>query len=174
MNVDVGVIVVYDEDFARARVLVEEHVVLLGHVLWSLSGVQWVYLLRQYPSVVVETFGIVTLTVGLGQGVLGLRNAITFVLDLVQIESSNHLLVALESCLRAQMMLMPFHILADSWIYSNFEFSALRVDLKTLLLLSMVCEVIRSALAVILRIWHSIETLPKLSALLASHSLYSR
>jgi hypothetical protein len=96
MNVDVSVVVVYHEDFARAGVLVEKHVVLLGHVLWGLGGVKWVYLLGEYPPVVVEAFGVVTITVGLDQVVLGLRSAaIPFVLDLVQIESSYHLLIAL-------------------------------------------------------------------------------
>ena len=46
MNVDICVIVVYDEDLTRAGVLVEKHVVLLSDFLWSLSGVKWVYLLR--------------------------------------------------------------------------------------------------------------------------------
>ena len=46
MNVDVCVIIVYHEDLAGAWVLVEKHVVLLWHILWSLSSVQRVYLLR--------------------------------------------------------------------------------------------------------------------------------
>jgi hypothetical protein len=160
MDVDVCVVVVYHEDLASAWVLVEKHVVLLWHILWSLTAVQRVYLLRQYPPVIVETFGVVTLSIGLGQVVLRLRNDITFVLDLVQIKSSYHLLIALKSCLRAQMMLMAFHALASSWVYTDFEFSALGVDLETLLLLDVMSKVIGSDLGEVLRVWHSIKTLP--------------
>tara|TARA_B110000285_G_C15126243_1_gene620445 strand:+ start:2097 stop:2429 length:333 start_codon:yes stop_codon:yes gene_type:complete len=110
--------------------------------------------------VIVETFGVVTLSIGLRQVVLRLRNDITFLLDLVQIKSSYHLLIALQSCLRAQMMLMSFHALASSWVHADFEFSALGVNLETLLLLDVMSEVIGSDLAEILRLWHSIETLP--------------
>ena len=46
MNVDVRVIVVYYKYLSRTRVLVEEHVVLLSDVLWCLSSVKRVYLLR--------------------------------------------------------------------------------------------------------------------------------
>lgn len=121
---------------------------------------------------IVETLGIVAITVGLGQGVLRLRNCITFLMDLVHIESSYHLLVALESCLRAQMVLMSFHALAYSWVHSDFEFVTLGINLKTLLLLNMVSKVIvyywsiGGDLAEILRILllmlllNSIETLP--------------
>ena len=70
MNVDVRVIVVYYKYLSRTRVLVEEHVVLLSDVLWRLSSVKRVYLLRQYSSVIVETLRIVTLSIRLGQGVL--------------------------------------------------------------------------------------------------------
>jgi hypothetical protein len=70
MNVDVRVIVVYYKYLSRTRVLVEKHVVLLSDVLWCLSSVKRVYLLRQYSPVIVETLRIVTLSVRLGQGVL--------------------------------------------------------------------------------------------------------
>ena len=46
MNVDVRVIVVYHENLARACVLVEKHVILLGYILRSVTIIQWVYLLR--------------------------------------------------------------------------------------------------------------------------------
>ena len=66
-------------------------------------------------------------------------------------------------------MLMSFHSRSDSWINTKLVFSGLGVTLKTLLLLNMVSKVLRRPhLAVILREWHSIETLPKLSAVLIS------
>ena len=55
---------------------------------------------------------------------------------------------------------MSFHALASSWVHADFEFSALGVNLETLLLLDVMSEVIGGDLAEILRLWHSIETLP--------------
>ena len=55
---------------------------------------------------------------------------------------------------------MSFHALAYSWVYSDFEFRALGVDLEALLLLNMMSKVIGSGLAEILRKRHSIEALP--------------
>ena len=48
------------------------------------------------------------------------------------------------------MVLMSFHALSSSWIYSNFEFRAFGVSLKTLLLLHMVGKVIGAHLVEIL------------------------
>jgi hypothetical protein len=71
VDIYVSVVVVYNENLAGTCVLIEKHVVLLSHVLWCLSCVKWVYLLRQYSPVVVETLGVVAdISVGLGQGVL--------------------------------------------------------------------------------------------------------
>ena len=71
------------------------------------------------------------------------------------------------------MVLMSFHALSSSWVHSNLEFSALGVNLETLLLLNVVSKVIGGDLAKVLRVRHSIEALPKLSALLICRRLHS-
>lgn len=55
------------------------------------------------------------------------------------------------------MVLVSFHALASSWVYTDLEFRALGVTLITLLLLDVVSKVSGSDFG---EIRHSIKTLP--------------